>query len=411
MQSEQQQSDDDPVIPEKITSQQTKTPGISSSTPPSITAAASLEVESSERKRRSWLYKMKPNKAPRKDNQSNSSSMSVSASIAKEFYDNNPVPINNFGRVNNTINHVKSSSTNRQSNGGPSSSSNHDGNRRHSFDSIQSFGQESMSKENEDQELLNLIENKEFIAYHDQALDQWDQDWTGTMDHSHEERHNFHLVVSAENDDENMEQEGKDVLLELKKNSSSAVNNIDVLSNHSGSQEKVETFMFDNDSIPSEVQKLIDVYEGKGKAEIKEVIVKYKHLNKDDEDIKEEDEDDDDEEEEMVDYSDLITNNYMSQTQKIRREIAVVTTTRSDNIEFTKLIPVSMEGSANDGPLMDLHVSLFGENNIDNNTSNHEEFQDTILSIEQNLERFQSFKKNADVSFLFLLFVTSINTI
>lgn len=405
MQSEQQQSDDDPVIPEKITSQQTKTPGISSSTPPSITAAASLEVESSERKRRSWLYKMKPNKAPRKDNQSNSSSMSVSASIAKEFYDNNPVPINNFGRVNNTINHVKSSSTNRQSNGEPSSSSNHDGNRRHSFDSIQSFGQESMSKENEDQELLNLIENKEFIAYHDQALDQWDQDWTGTMDHSHEERHNFHLVVSAENDDENMEQEDKDVLLELKKNSSSAVNNIDVLSNHSGLQEKVETFMFDNDSIPSEVQKLIDVYEGKGKAEIKEVIVKYKHLNKDDEDMKDEDEDDDDEEEEMVDYSDLITNNYTSQTQKIRREIAVVTTSRSDNIEFTKLIPVSMEGSANDGPLMDLHVSLFGENNIDSNTSNHEEFQDTILSIEQNLERFQSFKKNADVSFLFLLFV------
>lgn len=81
--------------------------------------------------------------------------------------------------------------------------------------------------------------------------------------------------------------------------------------------------------------------------------------------------------------------------------VAVVTTTRSDNIEFTKLIQVSMEGPSNDGPLLDLHVSLFGENNPGfNNDINQEEFHDTIQSIEQNIERFQSFKTNSEVSFV-----------
>lgn len=197
-------------------------------------------------------------------------------------------------------------------------------------------------------------------------------------------------MVSTENNEPNTKNEPdstkEDVLLELKKMSSTAVN-IDTV------EESEETFMFDYEAIPSEVRKLIDKYGDLGKAEIKELMVKHKHGESDEEE-------EEDEEEEMVDEADIITGNHII-TEKGRRHIAIVTTTRSDNIKFTKLVPVVMEGS-NEGPFVDLHVSLFNEDN--NDDINIEEFQDTIHSIDQHLERFQSFKRNADVS-LFLFYI------
>lgn len=181
---------------EKITSQQIK-PGIrrpSISTPPSITAYPtrnSSEIESNERKRRSWLYKslIKPYKTKGTSKSKDNQKISVAASIAEDFYNNNPLPINNFGlsRVNTVNNplkkklkpspiHGRSNSSNM--NGEPSTSNNR--NRRHSFDSFQSLIKESvnepLSKDEEDQEIYNLIENKEFIDYHDNALNEWDQE-------------------------------------------------------------------------------------------------------------------------------------------------------------------------------------------------------------------------------------------
>ncbi|KAI7893580.1 uncharacterized protein EV154DRAFT_600847 [Mucor mucedo] len=364
------QSEDDPVTPEK-----------------KITSPATSSSEMNESKRRSWLYKslikpIKKNTTKREDNQN---VMSASASIAEDFYNNNPLPINNFGGRSGQL----KSATGGGGGGGEPSTAN---NRRDSFDSFQSsFLDESDTVSKEDEE---LIENKEFVDYHDAVLDRWEHDHQRAgVDPTHEERPNLQSAENnepiAKNEPEPAVEE-EDVLLELKKNSSPAVN-IDTL------QEAEETFLFDYESIPSEVQKLIDKYGDLGKAEIKELTVKHKHGESDDDDDDDEEEEGEEEEgEETVDEIDIITGNHTA-TEKGRRHIAIVTTARSDNIEFTKLVPVVMEGSAHEGPFVDLHVSLFGEENSDD--VNAEEFQDTIQSIEQNLERFQSFKRNAD-SFL-----------
>ncbi|KAG2208336.1 hypothetical protein INT47_006192 [Mucor saturninus] len=358
------QSEDDPVTPEK-----------------KITSPATSSSEMNESKRRSWLYKslikpIKKNTTKREDNQN---VMTASASIAEDFYNNNPLPINNFGG--------RSGQFKSATGGGEPSTSN---NRRDSFDSFQSsFLDESDTVSKEDEE---LVENNEFVDYHDAVFDQWEHDHQRAgVDPTHEERPNLQSAENnepiAKNEPEPAVEE-EDVLLELKKNSSPAVN-INTL------QEAEETFLFDYESIPSEVQKLIDKYGDLGKAEIKELTVKHKHGESDD-DNDEEEEEEEEEGEETVDEIDIITGNHTA-TEKGRRHIAIVTTARSDNIEFTKLVPVVMEGSAHEGPFVDLHVSLFGEENSDD--VNAEEFQDTIQSIEQNLERFQSFKRNAD-SFL-----------
>lgn len=135
-------------------------------TPEKITSPASSS-EMAESKRRSWLYKslIKPIKkgGPKRDD--NQTTLSASASIAEDFYNNNPLPINNFSRVN----HVRSNSNTH----GETSTST-DTNRRHSFDSFQSsFLDESdtLSKEDESE---RLVENKELVDYQDQWMDQWD---------------------------------------------------------------------------------------------------------------------------------------------------------------------------------------------------------------------------------------------
>lgn len=187
-----QQSEDNPVTQEKITSQQIndKKPGIrrpSISTPPSINefpTRNSSEVESNEKKRKSWLYKslVKPYKTigiitnKPKENQH----ISASASIAEDYYRNNPIPINNFGlsgmespdTVSTSSNRIRSNSSNM--NGEPSTSNNT--NRRHSFDSFHSFVlSQPLSKDEEDQNIYKLIENQDFIDYQDNALDKWEQ--------------------------------------------------------------------------------------------------------------------------------------------------------------------------------------------------------------------------------------------
>ncbi|KAI9249616.1 hypothetical protein EDC94DRAFT_326485 [Helicostylum pulchrum] len=107
------------------------------------------------------------------------------------------------------------------------------------------------------------------------------------------------------------------------------------------------------------------------------------------------------EEEDIIYYKDLITGNAIegpSSSYRDTRDVAIVTVTKSDNIEFTKLIQVAMEGHSDNGPLLDLHVSLFGDTafEIDNRT-HQEEFQDTIRSIEMSLSRLESFKTESQV--------------
>lgn len=54
--------------------------------------------------------------------------------------------------------------------------------------------------------------------------------------------------------------------------------------------------------------------------------------------------------------------------------------------------------SDNNEPLLDLHVSLFGDNDIDSDTNVHQdEFQDAILSIEKSLEKFTEFQQQSAV--------------
>jgi hypothetical protein len=90
--------------------------------------------------------------------------------------------------------------------------------------------------------------------------------------------------------------------------------------------------------------------------------------------------------------------NDRSTFQKDTRYIAIVTTSRSDNLEFTKLIQIAMASSSDNEPLLDLHVSLFGNPDEESDNNIHqEEFQHVILSIEKNLEKFQEFRNESSV--------------
>ncbi|KAI8059835.1 hypothetical protein BDF21DRAFT_324793, partial [Thamnidium elegans] len=119
-------------------------------------------------------------------------------------------------------------------------------------------------------------------------------------------------------------------------------------------------------------------------------------------DASKEDELKEEEEEDTIYYKDLITGNVIEgppSCHRDTRDVAIVTVTKSDNIEFTKLIQVAIEGPSDTGPLLDLHVSLFGDTafEVDNNNAHQEEFQDTIQSIEKSLSRLDSFKTESQV--------------
>lgn len=192
-----------------ITSQQIndKKPGIrrpSFSTPSSATASSvsttqnsselALDVpEIGDTKRRSWLYKslIKPYKT-KSSSKSNSSKSSSSATNPDEqpqdFYNsprlnaaandhtkNKQIASTQFDVPNN---HTRSNSSNQTAE--PSAGNNT--NRRHSFDSFLPPANEpdgiftSMSKEEEDEAILNLIDNREFLDHHDDALAKWDEE-------------------------------------------------------------------------------------------------------------------------------------------------------------------------------------------------------------------------------------------
>jgi hypothetical protein len=127
----------------------------------------------------------------------------------------------------------------------------------------------------------------------------------------------------------------------------------------------------------------------------------------DDEDEDEDDEDEDEDEDgssnskNNVYYRDLIIGEYEKINYKNNpvRDIAILTTTISDNIEFIKLIQLSSEGSLDQGPLLDLHVSMFGDQNNNSEVDNDpEEFDNILQNIQSRLVILDAFKKESNVS-------------
>lgn len=115
--------------------------------------------------------------------------------------------------------------------------------------------------------------------------------------------------------------------------------------------EEVKTYMFDYKSLPDEVQQILDVYEREGKLEITKMTVKYSKgqysdsssISTDEDDDDDDDEDDDEKDPNTVSYHDLIigSNEKVNYKTNPVRDIAVLTTTTSDNVDFTKLIQLS----------------------------------------------------------------------
>lgn len=324
--------------------------------------------------------------------------------------------------------------------------------RRHSFDSLHSSSyikketSPSLSSEEEPDE-ENTYEmggkiSRQIVPlnHKDTALTTWDQQRGGGRG-----RPDFNLVVSnidhedeyinptttAEEEEafysqivsENEEEEFEDPVEEKGGSNTPALIEND--------EQKI--FVFDYFSLPVEIKSLIDIYEHKGKVERKKMVVRYKKLSavkdrvveeqaevddseEDDEEDEEEDQEDEEDEEleeettqDTMDYKDLITGLSAppsnTQQQKDVREIAIVTTNKSDNIEFTKLIqlmasPTTKEDNNYDGPLLDLHVSLFGDQTTTTDNSNNlitEKLQDTIQSIDKNLEMYQQYKEESKI--------------
>jgi hypothetical protein len=375
------------------------------------TNSSDIILDNSDTKRRSWLYKslIKPYKKGSKSNSNKSTSTisendsnntkSPAASIADEFYRS----LESESHLHNRSNSSQVTTTTQPNNNNT---------RRHSFDSFHSIMKEEP-----------LIYTEE----EDQALTQWDKERINNNKpvYTNEERPNFHLSISTDNiqndyipaSDEDDDDEDEYVEARNTGTNTPVIVIEDTDSVATSQKEDLITFMFDYYSLPAEVKLLIDAYEKKGKAERKKMIVKYKKQatsdTKEKEKIEEEEEEEEDEEEEdeeeedgskrnTVDYRDLITGNYIddrSTSQKDTRYIAIVTTSRSDNIEFTKLIQIAMESSSDNEPLLDLHVSLFGNPNDESDNNIHqEEFQDVIMSIEKNIERFQGFRNEASVN-------------
>jgi hypothetical protein len=183
-------------------------------------------------------------------------------------------------------------------------------------------------------------------------------------------------------------------------------------------EEPLMTFMFDYYSLPTEVKGLIDVYQDQCKVQRQKMMIKFRKSpsstmdnasslirtdddeDEDEEEEEEEDDDEDDDEEEhdypIVYYRDIIIGkssreqiNYKSNPI---RTIATLTTTLSDNMEFTKLIQLA-SNQDQDGPLLDLKVCLFATDDTE-----EKEFQDMLQSVDQKLGLLESFKRESSVS-------------
>jgi len=192
-------------------------------------------------------------------------------------------------------------------------------------------------------------------------------------------------------------------------------------------KEDVIIMKFDYFTLPTEVKGLIDAYEHKGKVERTRMVVKFRKgsslasssdntssLIQEEDD--EEDYYDDEEEDDEVDGDDSTNKNVVyyrdlivGECEKVNyrnnpvRDIAILATTLSDNIEFIKLIQLSSEDPPDQGPLLDLHVSMFGDQSSDVDISNEAEELDTILqNIQSRLVILDAFKKESNVGWQFI---------
>lgn len=138
--------------------------------------------------------------------------------------------------------------------------------------------------------------------------------------------------------------------------------------------------MFDYDSLPTEVKSIIDEYEQNGTATKKEMIVKANDVDD------EEEEDEEDDEYESVDQKDVITGLVMEAISGKPRKIAIVSATATDTIEFKKLIQLS--GDPDNGPLLDLRISMFGDEGDTHQDSIHE----LLCSVETHLASVETFE-------------------
>ncbi|KAI8981407.1 hypothetical protein BDB01DRAFT_793975 [Pilobolus umbonatus] len=166
-------------------------------------------------------------------------------------------------------------------------------------------------------------------------------------------------------------------------------------------EEQVKLFRFDYKSLPKEVKSLVDEYDRKGKVKRRVVEVIDREEDMEDDDLLDDDEDEDDEDNQLLDdhavhYRSVIkgiTNDYRERGDEMK-ELAIVSTTRSDNLEFTKLVQVPTNDDTENGHLLDLHVSLFGVDNTDhtNNKHNEEQFDDLLKSVEVQLQSVLNLK-------------------
>ncbi|CEP12177.1 hypothetical protein [Parasitella parasitica] len=237
-------------------------------------------------------------------------------------------------------------------------------------------------------------------------------------DDSHETRSDIFMTISS---DEDQDEEEEDQNHAAPKKLRQQEGQPEAPSEVQADEEKEQTIImnFDYFTLPTEVKGLIDAYQHKGKVERKRMVVKYRQESTsantsdvsssvmqedDDEDYDDDDDEEDDDAEDgsnrknIVYYRDLIVGekekiNYKSNPV---RDIAILTTTRLDNIEFIKLIQLPSEEPLDQGPLLDLHVSLFGDPNNDADMiAEAEEFDTMLHDIESKLVLLDGFKKES----------------
>ncbi|KAI8377933.1 uncharacterized protein BYT42DRAFT_362258 [Radiomyces spectabilis] len=149
------------------------------------------------------------------------------------------------------------------------------------------------------------------------------------------------------------------------------VNSSDSGQSHEKQVEKGQVLLFDYDTLPEEVVALINEYEKEGKVQMKERRIKdtdgSDRQTSKDEDENDEDEEldldnEEDDEDDVIDAANIISGLYThanaSPTDK--KTIAVVQVDPKDKSEFVKLVQMTGEEVMDNGPLIDLHVSLLG---------------------------------------------------
>ncbi|EPB82556.1 hypothetical protein HMPREF1544_10718 [Mucor circinelloides 1006PhL] len=333
-----------------------------------------------EHKRSSWLHRKK------KD-----TNKSAAASIVDEFYQKNPKEDNVLSRIHSInitpLSDIKfgiKKASNQQKEPDVSEPES----RRHSFDNHANTQDKGLDTREE----IVLDEAKR--GMHEKRPDFFLHVPNEGLDEERDQAHGF--IEKQQPAEEQDDKEKEDVII----------------------------MKFDYFTLPTEVKGLIDAYEHKGKVERTRMVVKFRKgsslasssdntssLIQEEDD--EEDYYDDEEEDDEVDGDDSTNKNVVyyrdlivGECEKVNyrnnpvRDIAILATTLSDNIEFIKLIQLSSEDPPDQGPLLDLHVSMFGDQSSDVDISNEAEELDTILqNIQSRLVILDAFKKESN-SFL-----------